>query len=183
MAIDVYKSPAIERARSTLEKYKGRLENGIGEAQTIVAVGGASYLAARLSAQLGGPEGKTILGIPLELAIGAGCGTLAMTGSAGKHAEDVLAVGVGAIAAYTARLGFQAGMQSAKPPVPEVGVALGPQYQLAAPLYQAALPLPVMPSPYQQMQQVEVAAEPEEEIGADPYAEASDVLDQYGRRR
>src|SRR5688572_3346046 len=91
MAIDIYSLPAVAQARAKLERYRPKIENGIGAAQTVLEVGGASYIAVRLSAHLGGPQGKTILGVPIELAIGAACGALAMSGSAGKHTEDVLA--------------------------------------------------------------------------------------------
>ncbi|MCC7383919.1 MAG: hypothetical protein IT384_18900 [Deltaproteobacteria bacterium] len=135
MAIDVYSLPTVAQARATLDRYRSRIESGIGQAQTLAEIGGSAYLAARLSAHLGGPEGKAILGVPIELAIGAACGALAMSGSAGRHSEDVLAAGVGAIAAYTARLGFQAGLSTSQPPEPPAGVqgqigAVAPAYLL-----------------------------------------------------
>lgn len=202
MAVDVYRAQALERARTALGRYRGSIESGVGQAQTVAAVGGASYLAARLSAHWGGPEGKTILGVPLELAVGAACGALAMTGSAGKHTEEVLAVGVGAIAAYTARLGFQAGLATSKPPPAgaEVGaahpaLAAGPQYRSlpAGSRAQAYAPPPAYQSEqtqvgdggyaayYEAPPNYEAAGE-DEGVGADPYAQASNVLDQYGRR-
>lgn len=188
MAIEVYRAQAMEKARSALGRYRGQIESGIGQAQTVATVGGASYLAARLSAHWGGPDGKNVMGVPLELAIGAACGALAMSGSAGKHTEEVLAVGVGAIAAYTARLGFQAGMNTARPP-PTAEVGAAPAYQLAAPPAYASLPPPYEPPRAQAYEQPrahyehqEVAAEDPEEVGADPYADASSVLDNYGRR-
>src|SRR5262245_19296834 len=116
MAINYQSLQSLEHARSVLDKYRNRVEAGIGQARTLAEVGGGSYLTSRLSAHLGGPEGKVLMGVPLELAVGAACGALAMSGSAGRHSEDVLAVGVGAIAAYAARLGFQAGLATARPP-------------------------------------------------------------------
>src|SRR5262245_57435507 len=133
MPLNIYSMPAVAQAREALEKYRNKVEYGIGHAQTLAEVGGASYLASRLSAHLGGPDGKTILGVPLELAIGAACGALAMSGSAGKHTEDVLAVGVGAIAAYTARLGFQAGLATAQPPAEPAGAQQNQVGAIAAP--------------------------------------------------
>jgi hypothetical protein len=149
MALDVYSLPAVAQARATLDRYRGKIENGIGQAQTLVEVGGAAYLAARLSAHLGGPEGKNILGVPFELVVGAACGAIAMSGSAGRHVEDVLAVGVGSIAAYSARLGFQAGLTTARPPAElpaggQVG-AFPPGYCVPQMMLPAASPVRMQP--------------------------------------
>ena len=231
MGIDIYGMPAVAHARASVDRYRAKIESGIGQAQTLAEIGGASYLTARLSAHLGGPDGKSFLGVPLELAVGAACGALAMSGSAGRHTEDVLAVGVGAIAAYTARLGFQSGLQTARPPMlgaadaqaqqPQVGawapnyasptVALppprpqayfavpAPQPELAvqpmyapgppAPVYTPPPPAPVYipsPPPPVSIIQPEVlppaaVSGPDEEVGADPYASATAVLDQIAR--
>lgn len=155
MGIDIYGMPAVAHARASVDRYRAKIESGIGQAQTLAEIGGASYLTARLSAHLGGPEGKSFLGVPLELAVGAACGALAMSGSAGRHTEDVLAVGVGAIAAYTARLGFQSGLQTARPPLLGAADAQAPQQQVGAwppsyalpPQQMVALP-PPRPAPY-----------------------------------
>lgn len=212
MAIDIYGLPAVAHARASVEKYRAKIESGIGQAQTLAEIGGSSYLTARLSAHLGGPEGKSFLGVPLELAVGAACGALAMSGSAGKHTEDILAVGVGAIAAYTARLGFQAGLQTARPPlvgvadamaVPQVGAWTQPlTYALPPPPVPALLPPQVpyyvappqsapgpayYPPPPVHVEEpppppLAVVSGPEpEEVGADPYASATAVLDQIAR--
>ena len=183
MPLDVNSLPAVVQARQTLEKYRGKIESGIGKAQTLVEVGGASYLASRLSAHLGGPEGKSILGIPIELAIGAACGAVAMSGSAGRHTEDVLAAGVGAIAAYTARLGFQAGLASAKPPADDaqapgqVSGVVPNYYYLPPPPPQWALPPPAVayPSDYDQCRSRS------EGVGADLIDNAAQVLDRMNR--
>ena len=71
MAIDIYSLPAVAHGRASVEKYRAKIESGIGQAQTLAEIGGSSYLTARLSAHLGGPEGKSFLGVPLELAVGA----------------------------------------------------------------------------------------------------------------
>ncbi|MFO0726454.1 MAG: hypothetical protein U1E65_21890 [Myxococcota bacterium] len=209
MAIDIYGLPAVAHARASVEKYRAKIESGIGQAQTLAEIGGSSYLTARLSAHLGGPEGKAFLGVPLELAVGAACGALAMSGSAGKHTEDILAVGVGAIAAYTARLGFQAGLQTARPPlvgaadglaVPQVGAwpqityalppppvaaLLPPQVPFYAPPPQVPVYVPAPPPPRVEEPPpppLAVVSGPEpEEVGADPYASATAVLDQIAQ--
>ncbi|MFO0722840.1 MAG: hypothetical protein U1E65_03580 [Myxococcota bacterium] len=210
MAIDIYSLPAVAHGRASVEKYRAKIESGIGQAQTLAEIGGSSYLTARLSAHLGGPEGKSFLGVPLELAVGAACGALAMSGSAGKHTEDILAVGVGAIAAYTARLGFQAGLQTARPPLvgaadamalPQVGAWPQPMsYALPPPQVPALLPslppyyvAPPQPAPAQvpyyppppvrpDEPPLAVVSGPEpEEVGADTYASATAVLDQIAR--
>lgn len=209
MGIDIYGMPAVAHARASVDRYRAKIESGIGQAQTLAEIGGASYLTARLSAHLGGPDGKSFLGVPLELAVGAACGALAMSGSAGRHTEDVLAVGVGAIAAYTARLGFQAGLQTARPPLvgaadamalpqvgawpPPTGYALPPPQVLALlpsqPPYYAAPPQPVPVQAYypppvhvEEPPPLAVVSGPEpEEVGADPYASATAVLDQIAR--
>jgi len=174
-ALDIYSLPAVTHARATLEKYRGKIEYGVGRMQVLAEIGGASYLAARLSAQLGGPEGKTIVGLPIELAIGAACGALAMTGSAGKHAEDVLALGVGAIAAYTSRLGFEAGLANAKPPAEPAGQVAG-----AAPVYYyIPQPPPVLPAPRagHERSEYERHAEQAAGVGANEIEAAVEVLD------
>ncbi|MFO0726501.1 MAG: hypothetical protein U1E65_22130 [Myxococcota bacterium] len=203
MAIDIYGLPAVAHARASVDKYRAKIESGIGQAQTLAEIGGSSYLTARLAAHLGGPEGKSFLGVPLELAVGAACGALAMSGSAGKHTEDVLAIGVGAIAAYTARLGFQAGLQTARPPIvgaadalaaPQVGAWPAPTYALPPPpvaaylapqIYAPPPPVYAPPPPPVRVEEPPPASAvsgPEaEEVGADPYASATAVLDQIAR--
>lgn len=103
-------------------RHRGRLENGIGKAKTVGEVALGSYAGSRLSAHLGGPDGKKIAGVPLEVAVGVGCAALAMSGAAGRYSEDVLALGLGSVSGYTARLGFTAGLKTARPPA---GVVAG----------------------------------------------------------
>lgn len=113
-------------AAHLLRAHRGRLEKGIGKAKTVGEVALGSYAGARLSAHLGGPEGKKLGGvIPLEVAIGIGCAGIAMSGAAGRYAEDLMAVGLGSVSGYTARLGFTAGLKTAKPPQ---GVVSGSTY-------------------------------------------------------
>lgn len=39
MAIEVYRAQAMEKARSALGRYRGQIESGIGQAQTVATVG------------------------------------------------------------------------------------------------------------------------------------------------
>lgn len=112
--MDVYSS-ALAQYQQAAQKYRGKLEAGVGQAKTVVEVAGGAYGAARLSAHLGGPAGKKIAGLPIELWIAGGAAAASMSGHAGRHAEDLLAVGIGALSAYTARKGFEAGLATARP--------------------------------------------------------------------
>ncbi len=126
MALDVYNS-ALSQYQAAANKYRGRIEAGVGQAKTVVEVAGGAYGAARLASHLGGPTGKKYAGIAVELWIGGACAGLAMSGHAGKHADDLLAVGIGAVSAFTARKGFEAGLSSYRPPaeVPAGGSVQG----------------------------------------------------------
>lgn len=123
MATDVYGygSNALAAARERLAAYRGKIEGGVGQVKTMAEVAAGAYGAARLSAHLGGIEGKKILGMPLEVAIGAGAGVVAYTGMAGRYSEDVAAVGLGAVAGYCARAGYTAGLKTAQPPAEVAG--------------------------------------------------------------
>lgn len=130
--MNVYQLPASINARAKLaaaqEKVatlKGQVRNGVGQAKTAALVTGGAYGAARLSAQLGGPEGAKVLGLDLPLVMGGACALLSMSGMAGEHSEDVLAVGVGALAGYAAQKGFNHGMESHKPKAAVSGVEIG----------------------------------------------------------
>lgn len=110
-------------AAERLSQYRGRAiaERPVGEAKTLAEVAGAAYLVSRLSAQLGGIEGKKIGPLPLELAVAGLCVGVVLSGQAGAQTEDVAAIGVGAVAGYAARQGFTAGLAHAKPPAGAVG--------------------------------------------------------------
>lgn len=130
-----YLHPALARARAQKEEYLDRSKaraaqkrDVLKEAIFVAEVGGASYAVSRL-AGAGGPEGRTFLGVDIELVIGAvfgGAGMLligrsdALSAGSSERAEEVaehlLAIGAGSIAAYTSRLGFEAGLANAKPP-------------------------------------------------------------------
>lgn len=104
-------------ARSRLGEYRGRVESGIGQTKTMAEIVGAAAGASYLSARFGGPTGKNVLGLPIEAWIGGGAAVLALSGSAGRHSEDVMAIGVGALAGLGARYGFEQGLKHASPQV------------------------------------------------------------------
>jgi hypothetical protein len=131
--------PAYLQAQAKKEEYqnrakdlvKARPRDVVKEALFVAEVAGASYVASRVAGG-GGPEGKKILNAGIELWAGAliggaglvliGHGHLSRSGlseKAEEAAEHLLALGAGCIAAYTARLGFEAGLANAKPPAEE----------------------------------------------------------------
>ena len=145
--MNVYQLPSVAAAREKLAAYRGKAERGVGAAKTVAEVAGAGYGAAYLSGRLGGPEGKKIIGLPLEVAVGIGCAVAAASGIAGRHSEDVLAVGLGSVTAFTSRLGFTHGMAQAAPPAVSGWAYPQPQaypQPAALPYYPqpAALPYP-----------------------------------------
>lgn len=145
--------PMIEAAKAKMARYGGRVESGIGQVKTMAEVAAGAYGAARLSAHLGGPEGKKVFGLPVELAIAGAAGVVAATGMAGAHTTDLIALGVGAAAGYTARVGFIHGLKTANPDkVPDNKVAGEIGYRRPA------------------------------ELGA-PMDEVEAILDHYGRQR
>jgi hypothetical protein len=213
---DLYLYPALANARARVDEYRdktkalvARNRDTLSEALFVAEVGGTSYAVARLSGG-GGPEGRTVLGVPVELLIGAALGGagLVLIGRADRApqaesaknealAGHLLAVGAGAIAAYTSRLGFEAGLAGAKPPEePQAaanqvsGVLPMPYYYVPAPsqwmlpsgnvapaMVPAALPAPAA-------QEVMVAVAPQERtsIGADEIESAAEILDRMNRR-
>lgn len=114
-------------AREKISHYQKGVERHVGLAKTGAEIVGASYLAARLSARLGGIEGKTLFGFPLEAVVGGACLAASVSGAGGAYAEDLAAVGVGALSAVSARRGFAAGLKDANPPAQVSG---GFGYQL-----------------------------------------------------
>jgi hypothetical protein len=114
---DVYRLRSMDAARARLAAYRATAQNGeMGDTvKALAEVGLGAYAASRISAQLGGPEGKKILGVPVELAIAGAAAWYAMDGG-NDYAPDVLAVGMGALSAYAARKGYEHGLARAKPP-------------------------------------------------------------------
>src|SRR5688572_5161323 len=111
-----YLYPALASARARVDEYRdktralvSRNRDTFAEAIFVAEVGGTSYAVARLSGG-SGPEGRTLLGMPIELVIGAALGGAGMVllgradqapqGESAKHqamAGHLLAVGAGAI--------------------------------------------------------------------------------------
>jgi hypothetical protein len=130
----VYPYPGLADARERLEQYRDKAKalaaaarDPLSEAMYVGEVVGSGYLVSMLSGRAG-PDGRTLFGIPIELLIGGALGGAALVlvgrnepARAGESpkgaviAEHLLALGSGAIGAYTARLGFQAGLARAKP--------------------------------------------------------------------
>jgi hypothetical protein len=48
MGFDIYGMPPVAHARASVDRYRAKIESGIGQAQTLAEIGGASYLTARL---------------------------------------------------------------------------------------------------------------------------------------
>src|SRR5262245_598641 len=90
--------PALVRARAQLEEYRGKAKtltqhrDTLKEAMFVGEVVGTSYAVSRLSAHFGGVEGRTLLGLPIELAAGAtlgGIGLLLIARQADPNARAV----------------------------------------------------------------------------------------------
>lgn len=220
---DLYLYPGFAHARARADEYRDKAKalvaknrDTISEALFVAEVGGTSYAVARLSGG-GGPEGRTILNMPVELAIGAALGAagIALIARADKGSREesaqhqqwaghLLAVGAGAIAAYTSRLGFEAGLAKAKPPADAQsanqvsGVPPVPYYYVPAPqqwLLPPSTTPQMLPAAFsaaaQQQEAVPVAAVPVavqgeeidgESIGADEIQSAVEILDRMNRR-
>ncbi len=222
-----YLHPALARARAQMEEYKDRAKSRavqhrdvLKEALFVAEVGGASYAVSRL-AGAGGPEGRTILGVNVELLIGAalgGAGLLLIgradalpAGSSEKTEEmaaHLLALGAGSIAAYTSRLGFEAGLANAKPP--EEAPANGNQvsgapppvtcYYIPAPpawavapgtpaMIPATIPMQAQPEPVQSVvvherpPNVPLIVQESPVVGADEIESAVEILERMNRSR
>lgn len=124
-----YQLPQLIAARNRVSNIRSQFQSGLGQAKTggLVALG--SYGAARMSAHLGGPGGAKIAGVDLPLAVGGACALISMSGWAGEYSDEVLAVGIGAVAGYAAQKGFDAGMKSHKP----AAAVAGYEYPAAPP--------------------------------------------------
>jgi hypothetical protein len=209
------------QARAQLEQYRGKAKalatqqrDTVKEALFVGEVVGAGYAVSRLSAHLGGPEGRSVLGVPIELGTGAmlgGLGLLMIARRAATPAEAVesaasakeeaiaghlLALGAGAVAAYTSRLGFEAGLKTAKPPKDEEPQAnasqvsgMPPQicYYLPAPpqpypALPASIAAPMGATPVQQTYVAEIPAIETAPVGADEIDSAVEILDRMNRR-
>ena len=115
-----YQLPTLIAARNRLQGAKAHFQDGLGQAKTAGLVALGAYGAARASAHLGGPEGAKVFGVDLPLAVGGACALVAMSGWAGEYTDEVLAVGIGAVAGLAAQKGFDAGMKTHKPKGAEV---------------------------------------------------------------
>src|SRR5688572_14561800 len=112
---DLYLYPGYAQARARADEYRERAKalvtknrDTIQEALFVAEVGGTSYAVARLSGSAG-PDGRTLLNMPIELVIGAGLGAAGIAllsrgdresrEESAKHqqiAGHLLAVGAGA---------------------------------------------------------------------------------------
>lgn len=125
--MNVYQLPALAAARQRLEalrtgsgQLQAGLQAGLGQTKQLGLVALGSYGASRLSHHLGGPEGKKIGGIPLELAVGGACALASMTGYAGEYSDELLNIGIGAVAGFAAKKGAEAGLKTTKATPPAV---------------------------------------------------------------
>jgi hypothetical protein len=123
--MNVYQLPALAAARQSLENLKQKhgalqagVQAGLGQTKELGLVALGSYGASRLSHHLGGPEGKKIGGIPLELALGGAAAVVAMTGYAGEYSDELLHLGIGAVAGFAAKKGAEAGLKTTKAGAP-----------------------------------------------------------------
>lgn len=126
-SMSVYNHPSVIAAKQRVNRTtaKAQLQAGLGQTKTAALVAGGAYGAARLSAYLGGTEGKKIMGVPLPLAIGGVCAALGASGMAGEYGDEIMTLGLGAVAGYASQKGFNAGMADHKPQAAVSGVEIG----------------------------------------------------------
>ena len=87
------------RARNATAKFESKVETVV---ETLEATGGA-YAMGVLQGRF--PDKREIMGIPIELAIGAGLHVAGFAGLAGRSSSHLHAFGTGALAAYAVRAG------------------------------------------------------------------------------
>jgi hypothetical protein len=219
----VYPYPGLADARERLDQYREKAKalaaaarDPLSEAMYVGEVVGSGYLVSMLSGRAG-PDGRTLFGIPIELLIGGALGGAALVlvgrneparaGESPKSAviaEHLLALGSGAIGAYTARLGFQAGLAHAKPPeepsagqvsgVPPPGTVcylpMPSQWLLPATTPAPAMTPAVLPAPApavtagvsSQEYEAPFLEQESTSIGADEIESAVEILDRMNRR-
>jgi hypothetical protein len=220
---NLYLYPGLANARARMDEYRekakalaARARDPLTEAMYVGEVVGSGYLVSRLSG-MAGPDGRTLFGIPVELLIGGALGgaALVLVGRADTArpeasskneaiAEHLLALGSGAIGAYTARLGFQAGLANAKPPEESQGGAnqvsgapappmicylpapsqwLLPATTTAPTQVPAALPAPAATAGVLSQEYMPpLVAQESTSIGADEIETAVEILDRMNRR-
>lgn len=213
-------------ARARLDEYREKTkaqatQAGARDAMTetlyVAEVAGAGFAASLLSGT-GGPDGRTVFGLPVEIVLGTvigGAGVLLLTrgdsapAKGGANTQDLaghlLAVGSGTLAAYTSRLGFQAGLSRAKPPAEEQAnasqvsgappatqpptaicyVPVPPQWMLPPPQTAAPVMVPAgsLAASAQQHEIVApIAVHEGPSVGADEIETAAEILERLNRR-
>lgn len=99
-----------ESLRDKFKRFKQRmnLDNHVEKAVRTVEVG-VGAAAAGLVQGRSGPQGLSILGIPVEVLGGVALNVAGHVGAAGKHSDHLCNFGDGLIAAFTSSFGFGVG--------------------------------------------------------------------------
>lgn len=112
MAITVSKA-SLQKAQSRFERLQSTVKNIRKEAEHTVEkvlrtaeTGGMAFGLGVLNGKHGPTE---VMGMPVELLIGAGLNIAGYLGAAGKHSDHLNNLGDGALAAYLTVLGVQVG--------------------------------------------------------------------------
>jgi hypothetical protein len=104
------------RAKSALGKVKAQAEHTAEKAIRTVEMGAMAFGLGVVQGRTATPEkpgGIEIMGMPLELILGAGLNLAGYFGVGGKHSDHLNNLGDGALAAWLTAAGVQIGVQMA----------------------------------------------------------------------
>lgn len=114
MAIQISKA-SLHRAEgriaslsNTIKKVRKEAEHTVEKVLRTAETGGMAFGLGVLNGKHGSTE---VMGMPIELLLGAGLNIAGYLGAAGKHSDHLNNLGDGALAAYLTVLGVQVGTQ------------------------------------------------------------------------